>query len=98
MRMRFLPEAESELMDAAHWYRKQAEGLDHEFMRCVDEALARISRAPQLFPLVHGPVRRTLIKRFPYAIFFAQAQGDILVYAVFHTRRNPRRLEKRKKQ
>ena len=53
MRIRFLPEAEAELLEAARWYREQATGLDHEFMRCVDDALATVGRVPRIFPQVH---------------------------------------------
>jgi hypothetical protein len=42
MRVRLLPEAENELLEAAEWYREQSFGLDYEFMRCMDEAMQRI--------------------------------------------------------
>ncbi len=51
MRIRFLPEAEAELLEAARWYREQAIGLDLEFMRCVDGALHRWGGRPGSFPL-----------------------------------------------
>lgn len=96
MRIRFLPEAESELLEAARWYREQAFGLDHEFMRCVDDALATVGRAPSLFPLVHRQLRRALVRRFPYAILFEILGDEILVYAVIHYRRNPQRWKNRR--
>ena len=90
MQIRFLPEAEAELIEAAQWYREQAVGLDYEFLRCIDDALAKIGRVPRIFPVVHRQLRRALVKRFPYAIFF-EVQGEIvLVYAVFHFSRNPK--------
>ncbi len=42
MRVRLLPDAEKELLEAAKWYSQQAVGLDYEFIRCIDEAMARI--------------------------------------------------------
>ena len=44
MRVRLLPEAEKELLEAAKWYGQQSLGLDYEFIRCIDEATARIGR------------------------------------------------------
>lgn len=38
MKVRLLPEAEIELIEAAQWYKEQSFGLDYEFMRCIDEA------------------------------------------------------------
>ena len=63
MQIRFLPEAEAELLEAASWYREQAPGLDHEFMRCVDDALAMVGRVPRIFPVVHRQLRRALVRR-----------------------------------
>ena len=96
MRIRFLPEAEAELLEAARWYREQSFGLDHEFMRCVDDALATVSRVPGIFPMVHRQLRRALVRRFPYAIFFEVTDEDLLVYAVFHFSRSPKKWKKRR--
>ena len=90
MRVRLLPEAEIELIEAAQWYREQAFGLDFEFMRCIDEATAKIGRSPLLFPVVYRGRRRILVKRFPYAIIFDVDSEEILVYAIFHCSRNPK--------
>jgi len=42
MKVIFYPEAEFELYAARKWYARQIYGLDAEFMRCVDDALASI--------------------------------------------------------
>ena len=96
MRVRLLPEAEIELLEAAQWYRKQAVGLDYEFMRCIDEATAKIGRSPLMFPVFYRGRRRVLVKRFPYVIIFDVGSEEILVYAVFHCSRNPKRWEQRR--
>ena len=44
IKVRLLPEAEIELIEAAQWYKEQSLGLDYEFMRCIDEAIVRIAR------------------------------------------------------
>jgi plasmid stabilization system protein ParE len=40
-------------------------------------------------PAVHRHVRRALIHRFPYALYFTLAADRIEVVAVLHTRRDP---------
>lgn len=95
MRVRLLPEAEVELLEAALWYREQSFGLDNEFMRCVDEATERIRRSPLMFPVVYRDRRRVLVKRFPYAIIFDVTSDEILIYGIFHFRRNPKRWKRR---
>ena len=95
MRVRLLPEAENELLEAAQWYRQQSFGLDYEFMRCIDEAMTRIGRTPLMFPILHRGRRRVLVKRFPYAIIFDVMEDEILIYAIFHFSRNPKRWKRR---
>ena len=95
MRVRLIPEAEMEFLEAAQWYRDQSSGLDYEFIRCIDEAIARIRRTPLLFPVVHRERRRILVKRFPYAIIFEFVSEEIVIYAIFHFSRNPRRWQRR---
>jgi plasmid stabilization system protein ParE len=95
MPVRFLPEAEAELLETARWYRQQTPGLDLEFMKCIEDALAMIGRSPNLFPLVHRQLRRALVRRFPYAIFYEVRSAEIVVYAIFHFRRNPKRWKTR---
>ena len=95
MRVRLLPEAENELLEAAQWYKIQSFGLDYEFMRCIDEAMARIGRTPLMFPVVHRGRRRILVKRFPYSLIFDVVEDEILIYAIFHFSRNPIRWKRR---
>ena len=95
MRVRLLPEAEKEFLEAAQWYRQQSFGLDYEFIRCIDEATTKIGRAPLMFPVVHLGKRRILVKRFPYSIIFGVMEDEILIYAIFHFSRNPKRWKRR---
>jgi plasmid stabilization system protein ParE len=83
------PEAEADLLEAYEWYEKRREGLGSEFMECVDDALERISRQPELHALGYRGVRQTLIKRFPYVVCFLLEEEAIAVVAVFHGRRDP---------
>ena len=95
MRVRLLPEAENELIEAAQWYREQSVGLDYEFIRCMDEAMKRIGRTPLMFPVIHQGKRRILAKRFPYSIIFDVLEDEILIYAIFHFSRNPKHWKRR---
>lgn len=85
MRVRLLPEAEYELLEAAQWYKQRSFGLDYEFVRCIDEAIKRVGRTPLMFPEVHRGRRRVLVKRFPYSIIFDVTEDEILIYAIFHS-------------
>ena len=97
MQVRLLPEAEKELLEAAEWYSQQAVGLDYEFIRCIDEATARIGRTPLMFPIIYRDRRRIIVKRFPYSIIFDVMEDEVLIYAIFHFSRNPKRWKRRPK-
>ncbi|HUE97218.1 MAG TPA: type II toxin-antitoxin system RelE/ParE family toxin [Longimicrobiaceae bacterium] len=87
------PQAEAELDEAAAWYAERSRGLGAEFVRVVDAALAAIRRNSLQFPLVHGRVRRAVIRRFPYAVLFTESEEEIVVLSIFHSRRDPKRWQ-----
>ncbi|MCH7702928.1 MAG: type II toxin-antitoxin system RelE/ParE family toxin [Planctomycetes bacterium] len=89
------PEARADLDEAYRWYEQQREGLGSDFLLCVEEALEKIRRTPELYPLVHKELRRMLIRRFPYGLFYLMEEEMIVLLAVFHARRDPKRWQSR---
>ncbi|HWV15254.1 MAG TPA: type II toxin-antitoxin system RelE/ParE family toxin [Cellvibrio sp.] len=83
------PEAEVELKDTFDWYEQQREGLSADLVLCIDESIAKISRSPEQYPFVYKNIRRALIRRFPFGIFYLVERDLIIVLAFFHARRNP---------
>ena len=95
MIVRFTPEADNELAEARQWYAHQRTDLDPEFMQSIDDALSRVVARPQQYPTVYRTLRRCVVRRFPFAIFYTVSADEIEVVAVFHSRRNPRRWKSR---
>jgi toxin ParE1/3/4 len=89
LKIRFIPEAVKDLHSAAHWYEEQRKGLGSAFMLSIEAGLATLQRNPEHFAKVEGDLRRIVIKRFPYGIFFIVESEIILVTAIFHSSRNP---------
>lgn len=89
------PEAELDIKDAYTWYEERTPGLGARFVAAVDEALALVSREPEIFQKVYRSLRRALIHRFPYAIFYVIKPDGIAVLAVMHTARQPSKWKKR---
>lgn len=89
------PEAEAEIQEAHHWYEDRAEGLGEEFLRAVDACLAAIQRHPTAHAVVYRNVRRALVHRFPYGIFYLIEGDMIVVLACFHGSRDPRQWQRR---
>jgi len=96
MTVLFHPEAEAEFRDAIFWYEHQRKGLGFEFVLCIDEAVERIRRSPETYPKVHKSIRRMVVRRFPFALFYEVVDTQIRVLAIFHSRRDPSRWHSRR--
>jgi plasmid stabilization system protein ParE len=96
-RLRLTPEAELDLDAAYAWYHAQNPHLAREFLAAVSTAIASIRRHPEAYQLVDPTMRRALLRRFPYGIFFEVGTTEIVVYAVFHGARDPRSWRRRRR-
>ncbi len=83
------PEAEAEIGEAYRWYEQQQDGLGSDFIVSLEEGMAKIIEGPERYPVVHRNVRRLLIRRFPYGIFYTIDQNLVVILAVFHGHRDP---------
>lgn len=89
------PFAESDLKMAANWYAAQKVGLDEDFIEEIENTLHRIQQNPQHFAYIRKKIRMSIVKRFPYGIYFYVSEDVVNVFAVFHFSRNPKLLRKR---
>jgi plasmid stabilization system protein ParE len=48
-----------------------------------------------MYSAPHESYRRSLVRRFPYAIYYEDAEGTVIVYGVFHTSRDPGKWRQR---
>jgi plasmid stabilization system protein ParE len=88
--------AQAEFDEAAAWYETQKQGLGIEFLAAVGRALDLISKRPELYPIVDGEVRRALVLRFPYCLYYRVKRDHVVVVAVFHATRNPTMWRRRR--
>lgn len=88
-------DAEIDIEDAAIWYEQQRKGLGNDFLDEVQNAIRKMSENPYLYPIVHRNTRRTLIRRFPFAIYYLIEQDSLVVVAVMHGSRHPKRWQQR---
>ena len=90
------PEAEFDIQDSYEYYEKLDRGLGSEFVRAIDACLSKIGRNPLAYPLVYKQIRRVLIRKFPYGIFYLVENNRIFVIACFHVKRNPESWQNRR--
>ncbi len=84
------PPALTDLSDVLAWYKQTRLGLESEFRLCLEEVIERITRYPEAYPIVTRRLRRALLSRFLYGIFFLSERSRIRVVAILHASRDPR--------
>ena len=87
--VRFTPLTALDVEDAVRWYEEQRPGLGGEFEAALNSTLALLRQAPEAGPPVHREVRRLLMPRFPYAVYYLLLDDAIEVRGCLHQHRDP---------
>lgn len=93
--IRLFRAAARDVAEARDWYESQRTGLGSEYLNEVEATLARIGKAPRSYPFAQEGVRRALVRRFPFAIYFRHHDELVRVIAVLHQSRSPRVWQRR---
>ncbi len=88
----FTPLADEDVTEAYGWYESSRRGLGEEFLEDVEQVVRLISEFPEGCPEVHRELRRALLHRFPYSIYYRLFLPTVIieVRACVHQRRHPR--------
>ncbi len=89
MILRFRPEAADELHEAVRYYNKERPGLGFEFAAELRNALNRIKRYPDSWPLISPNIRKCIVNKFPFAVLYYRGNELLLVVAIMHMKRKP---------
>jgi len=90
VKARFRNAADADVGDAHGWYRERGLDLADQFLQAVDQCVESIERNPQAYPKVHGEIRRALLHRFPYCLFYVIDPAEIVVLGCLHGHRDPK--------
>ena len=88
-------EAEADITAARQYYEQCRAGLGDDFLLCVEETLERVTKFPSSHKAVRGNIRRALIHRFPYGVFYLVSRRWIVVIAVLHARQSETHWQRR---
>jgi len=89
------PQAEADLAEARSWYEDKREGLGERLLLCFEAALGHILRSPKGSTEVFPGIRRVVVRRFPYGVFYRIDPDQIAVIAIYHSKRDPRGWQSR---
>jgi plasmid stabilization system protein ParE len=88
-RVRIRPEAERDVRKAVSWYEEQRSGLGKELVLELDSVYERLAENPHLYANIHRGIRRAIVRRFPYGVFYLESAREVRVIAVVDMARNP---------
>src|SRR5688572_12094934 len=91
----YRPEVQEEIDAAYRHYETQREGLGGEFLVSLRNQLDLIRENPEMYAVLYRSVRASLMRRFPYVVYFRMEASRILVIAIQHGHRHPRRWRER---
>jgi plasmid stabilization system protein ParE len=89
VKLRILDLAEADLLVGYQFYEGQTSGIGSYFL----ETLYSDIESLRLYAGIHRQLfgfHRLLSRRFPYAVYYTLAAGEIRVWRVLDCRRNPR--------
>lgn len=81
--------AERDIDDAQQWYESAQRGLGLHFHDEVMRVLGRLGDSPMLYPCVHDEVRRAVLRRFPFLVWYRVSGQVVRVLAVTHGAGDP---------
>lgn len=95
MTVRFRTEAAADVSLARDWYDAQSPGLGDAFVGSLEQIVDLIAELPEAFPEIAAGLRRALLSRFPYALYYRLDGSVVDVMACLHTRQSPSRWRSR---
>ena len=89
-------EAFDEYREAVLHYNNISITVANQFVVNVEQAVLLIREQPNIWVIVSKNIRRSIVKGYPYSIFFSEHNGKIYILAIANQRRKPNYWKKRK--
>ncbi|MGQ7945655.1 type II toxin-antitoxin system RelE/ParE family toxin [Flavobacterium sp. WC2509] len=84
-------EALNDIQETFEWYEMQLKGLGLRYKTQVKKQINSLKKDPYLFSIKYNEIRCRKIEKFPFLIHYLINENtkNVIVFAVFHTSRNP---------
>jgi plasmid stabilization system protein ParE len=82
-------EAQAEFDEAFDYYEGQRAGLGVQFVERVQQVFDRIAAYLLIHAVVLADIRKAVVIRFPFCVYYRAHSNRVEVISVFHTKRDP---------
>ena len=89
MKLIYHPDAEAELIEAARYYESRVATLGTQFLAEASRAVGIILKSPKRWAVVDKDIRRYLMSRFPFGIYYRVFSDRLHILAFKHHSRHP---------
>ena len=87
--------AELDIAEAQAWYESQRDGLGSEFRSEVSRVIEHLAETPLMHQTLYRDVRRAIVRRFPYLIWYRSTAETVIILACTYGGRDPQRIKAR---
>jgi len=89
MRVIYQPDAEAELLEAIPYYGSREGSEEDPSLAAINRHVLEIASSPHRYPKVGRDIRRCVVRKFPFIIFFKDHPDRIRILTIAHTSRHP---------
>jgi len=90
--VRYKRAAAAEVESAISWHGQPEINQASAFVEDLERTESHLRTHPELYQRVEGEIRRAVLRRFRYSLFYVIEQDQVVVLAFMHQRQKPRSL------
>ncbi len=95
-RLIVLPFAEKDIKETVSFFNDVSDTLDRDFIQAIDASFFEILHNPEAFPIAKYDIRKFVMAKFPFCIYFVDRNEALFILSVFHDKRNPKDWQRRR--
>jgi hypothetical protein len=89
MEVKFNELSVREMNDAIAYYELQFSGLGTAFKEEIKKAINRIIKYPNAWPIVDENIRKYILHKYPYNLYYSMEKDHLYIIAIAHQHRKP---------
>jgi plasmid stabilization system protein ParE len=88
-RVSLKPPARAEYDEALDWFGQNLPTKRDAFESAVEAVFTSLATNPLKHQIVQGDVRKAVVQKFPYVVYYTVARKTVYVISVFNAKRDP---------